>query len=66
MEIYRKAGIPHYRLADPEENTLESFFLSDGNYTLVFVGGPGDTFNHPALPGLDLDLHKIFHRPEVK
>ena len=62
MEIYRKAGIPHYWLVDPEENTLEAFLLNDGNYTLVFVGGPGDKFNHPAFPGLDLDLNKIFDR----
>ncbi len=64
MEIYRKAGIPHYWLVDPEENTLEAFLLKDGNYTLVFVGGPGDKFNHPSFPGLDLDLDKIFDRPK--
>lgn len=64
MEIYRKAGIPHYWLVDPEENTLEAFLLRDGgHYTLVFVGGPGDKFAHPEFPGLDLDLDKIFHRP---
>ncbi|MEW5784034.1 MAG: Uma2 family endonuclease [Bacillota bacterium] len=63
MEIYRKAGIPHYWLVDPEENTLESFVLRDGNYALVFVGGPGDTFTHPEFPGLDLDLDKVFYRP---
>lgn len=63
MEIYRKAGIPHYWLVDPEENTLEAFLLRDGNYTLVSVGAPGDKFNHPAFPGLNLDLEKIFERP---
>ncbi|MHB1127276.1 MAG: Uma2 family endonuclease [Bacillota bacterium] len=63
MEIYRKAELPHYWLADPEENTLEAFMLKDGRYTLVVMGGPGDTFNHPEFPGLHLDLAKIFHRP---
>ncbi|MEW5921450.1 MAG: Uma2 family endonuclease [Bacillota bacterium] len=63
MEIYRKAGIPHYWLADPEENTLEAFMLRDGNYTLVVAGGPGDKFTHPEFPGLDLDLDRVFHRP---
>lgn len=66
MEIYRKAGIPHYWLVDPDENTLEAFLLRDGNYTLVFVGGPGDKFIHPEFPGLDLDLDKIFYRPASK
>ncbi len=63
MEIYRQAGIPHYWLADPEENTLEAFMLKDGSYTLVCAGGPGDAFTHPAFPGLDLDLDRIFRRP---
>ena len=63
MEIYRKAGIPHYWLVDPEENTLEAFLLRDGSYTLVVAGGPGDKFTHPEFPGLDLDLDRIFYRP---
>lgn len=63
MEIYRKAGIPHYWLVDSEENTLEAFVLRDGCYTLVFGGGPGDAFTHPDFPELVLDLEKIFHRP---
>ncbi|MDO9536307.1 MAG: Uma2 family endonuclease [Bacillota bacterium] len=63
MEIYRKAGIPHYWLVDPEENTLEAFILRDGSYTLVAAGGPGDELTHPEFPGLDLDLDRIFRRP---
>lgn len=63
MEIYRKAGIPHYWIVDPEENTLEAFGLKDGRYTLVFAGGPGDKFTHPDFPGLDLELDRIFENP---
>lgn len=63
MEIYRKAGIPHYWLVDPEENTLEAFALKDENYTLMTAGGPGDKFIHPDFPGMDLDLDRIFRRP---
>ncbi|KGK87427.1 DNA-binding protein [Desulfosporosinus sp. HMP52] len=63
MEIYRKAGIPHYWIVDPEENTLETFRFNDGSYTLVFAGGPGDEFTHPDFPGLDLDLDRVFFRP---
>ncbi|GAB6154722.1 hypothetical protein JCM17380_34720 [Desulfosporosinus burensis] len=63
MEIYRKAGIPHYWIVDPEENTLETFKLKDGSYTLVFAGGPGDKFTHPDFPGLGLDLDRVFYRP---
>ena len=63
MEIYAKAGIPHYWIADAEENTLEAFILGDNSYTLAAAGGSGDRFIHPAFPGLDLDLEKIFYRP---
>ena len=63
MEIYRKAGIPHYWLVDPEDELLEAFMLKDGNYSLVFNGGPGDQFKHPAFIGLELDLDKVFYRP---
>lgn len=66
MEIYRKAGVPHYWLVDPEENTLEAFMLKDGSYTLIAAGGPGDKFAHPEFPELDLDLDRIFHRPVSK
>ncbi len=63
MEIYRKAGIPHYWLVDPEEDTLEAFMLKGGNYTLLAAGGPGDTFTHPEFLRLDLNLDRLFHRP---
>lgn len=63
MEIYRKAGVLHYWLVDPEENMLEAFMLKDENYLLVFTGGPGDEFKHPEFPGLHLDLDQIFYRP---
>ena len=63
MEIYRKAGIPHYWLADPEEKTLEAYSLRDGVYAVVAAGEAGDTFTHPEFPGLTLDLAKIFYQP---
>jgi len=65
MEIYRKAGIPHYWLVDPEENTLEAFVLKGEHYALIAAGagGEGDKFTHPDFPGLDLDLDRVFRRP---
>ena len=64
MEIYLKAGIPHYWLVDPEDGLLEAFMFKDGNYLLVFSGGPGDQFKHPEFPGLNLDLDRVFYRPD--
>ncbi|NMA92269.1 MAG: helix-turn-helix domain-containing protein [Firmicutes bacterium] len=63
MGIYRQAAIPHYWLADPEENTLEAFMLKDNHYILVAAGSSGDRFTHPHFPELELELDKIFHRP---
>ena len=60
MDIYRKAGIRHFWLADPEECTLEAFQLKDVDYFLVATGGSRDTFTHPSFTGLSLDLHKVF------
>ncbi|MFO8059601.1 MAG: Uma2 family endonuclease [Bacillota bacterium] len=65
MTIYRRAGIPHYWLADPEDSTLEAYTLRDGDYALVVAAGPGDSFTHPEFPGLSLDLDEIFSRPEA-
>src|SRR5690606_41263051 len=64
MEIYRKAGIPHYWLLDPDEKILEAYFLKGDNYLLVFTGGPEDEFTHPEFSGLKLDLNKIFYDPD--
>lgn len=60
MDIYRKAGVLHYWLVDPEENTLEAFALKGGYYSLVAAAGPGDTFYHPVFPGLSLDPGELF------
>ena len=63
MEIYRKAGIPHYWIADPEEGTLEAYSLRDGIYALVAAGEAGDSFTHPEFADLTLDLARVFCRP---
>ena len=63
MEIYRKAAIPHYWIADPEENTLEALMLEGSSYILAATGSPGARFIHPCFPELELDLDKIFRRP---
>src|SRR5690554_3542772 len=65
MEIYRKAGIPHYWLLDPEEKILEAYLLKEGNYLLVFAGGPENKFLHPEFSGLSLEIEKVFHNPQV-
>jgi excisionase family DNA binding protein len=61
MSIYGKAGIPHYWLVDPEEDTLEAFVLKGGTYALAVAVDPEQEFAHPDFPGLALNLRKVFH-----
>ncbi len=63
MVIYRKAGVPHFWLVDPEANTLEAFLLRNENYALVGTGCPSNAFSHPEFPKLILDLDRVFSRP---
>ncbi len=62
MEVYRGAGIPHYWLVDPTDDTLEAYMLKEGHYVLITAVGTGDEFAHPEFPGLKLFLEKIFYR----
>lgn len=56
MQIYQKAGVRHYWLADPADRTLECFSLRDGLYALVASGMDDDLVKHPEFEGLALDL----------
>ncbi|NMB13383.1 MAG: Uma2 family endonuclease [Firmicutes bacterium] len=62
-EIYCQAGIPHYWIVDPEENTLEAFVLKADTYALIATGKPGERFCHPDFPGMELDMDRVFHQP---
>lgn len=56
MQIYQKAGVRHYWLADPADRTLECFSLQGSFYALVASGMDDDLIKHPEFEGLDLDL----------
>ena len=56
MQIYQKAGVRHYWLADPAERTLECFSLQGGLYALAASGMDDDLLRHPEFEGLAVDL----------
>ncbi len=60
MEIYRKAGIEHYWIADPDANTLEAFALRDSYYARVAAAAKDDILTHPGFPGLEVPAAHIF------
>ncbi len=61
-EIYRKAGVLHYWIVDPEEDFMEAYKLVENHYTLIATGDKEGEFTHPDFPGLEIDLEKVFDR----
>jgi len=60
MQIYRRSGIKHYWLVNPEEKTLECFSLRDNLYTLVASGMDDDVVEHPDFAGLSIALKALW------
>ena len=60
MEAYRRAGIPHYWILNPNQRTLEVYSLNDGNYARVAAGWDDDIVAIPGLPELEIDLSKLW------
>jgi len=62
MEIYRKAGVKHYWLVDPEERTLECFRLSDSAYVFIASGMDEDIVKHPDFKDLSISLKGLWNK----
>ncbi|MFW5991987.1 MAG: Uma2 family endonuclease [Halanaerobiaceae bacterium] len=60
MNIYRKEGVQHYWLVNPEEKTFESFVLRDNTYSLIASGMDTDTIEHPVFNKLNIPLEKLW------
>lgn len=60
MQIYQKAGVQHYWLADPEEQSLECYSLRDKIYALITAGLDEDILEHPDFPGLSINLSNLW------
>ncbi|HBI55271.1 MAG TPA: DNA-binding protein [Firmicutes bacterium] len=61
LQIYRKAGVKHYWLVDPEDKTFQAFVLNANGYALVATGETEDIVSHPELPGLKIPLHELWN-----
>jgi Uma2 family endonuclease len=64
LAAYRDAGVPEVWFADPPPRTILVYGLSeDGkDYVELSRGGVGDTVISRVLPGLRLEVSKIFPR----
>ena len=63
LQIYQKAGVQHYWLVNPLDNTFECFALRDGIYSLVASGMDDDVVEHPDFPGLVIPLAELWYDP---
>ena len=61
--IYAGAGIPEYWLVDPSNDTIKVLELSGAGYGERAVFSLGDTLTTATIPGLEIELDRIFGDP---
>jgi hypothetical protein len=59
MEVYRRNGVPHLWLLEPENETVEVYELRQ-QYELTGTYGPGQTFATPLFPDEQMIVDKLF------
>jgi Uma2 family endonuclease len=63
---YAKAGIRHYWIIDPREQTAEAFLLTRGAYKRVTSGRANEKFSAPPFKGLVIALERLWTRAPRK
>lgn len=60
MRIYQKAGVLHYWIVDPENRTMECYYLSNGVYGMMAGGMDEEEVEHPIFEGLKISLKRLW------
>ena len=60
LQIYQKAGVRHYWIIDPDEQSLECFSLKGQTYALIASGLEEATLAHPDFPDLTIKLKNLW------
>ncbi len=60
FELYERFGVREYWLADPADQLLEVWVLTERKFLRQGIYEPGDTFASPVLSGQTIDLSAIF------
>lgn len=63
LQLYQKAGVQHYWLVNPLDQTFECFVLKDGVYSLVASGMDEAIIEHPNFPDLSIPLKILWYDP---
>jgi Uma2 family endonuclease len=58
--VYRRAGVPHLWLLDPELETIELHALTGGDYRLVATHRPGEKFRPALFPETTVEVGPLF------
>ena len=65
LQIYQRAGVPHYWIVDPDQKTLECFALREGTYALVAGGMDDDAVCPPGFSGLCISLDNLWQQKGI-
>jgi Uma2 family endonuclease len=66
MEVYRKVGVPHLWLLDPEVESVEEYALEGRQYRLVGRHGEGQTFAPAAFSEGSVEVDRLFDRQQKR
>lgn len=59
-QLYARAGVPEYWIADPEAGSVEIHLLEGGRYSEPAIVRAPDTASSRTVPGLTIDLAEAF------
>jgi Uma2 family endonuclease len=60
MELYRRSGVPHFWLLDPDTETVEIYELTDRRYRHVATYRAGEQFTPLLFPGSVIPVDRLF------
>jgi Uma2 family endonuclease len=66
MDVYRKVGVPHLWLLEPETETVEQYALAGRDYGMVGRHGPGESFMPALFPGTSVAVDSLFDTQEKR
>jgi Uma2 family endonuclease len=66
MEVYRRAGVPHLWLLDPESETVEEYALTGRIFSMTGRHGPGGSFRPALFPAETVAVDSLFDTQEKR
>lgn len=60
FRLYQKAGVREYWIIDPDSQTVQTFVLEDGRYSVKEFGTVGETLRVNVLEDCVIDLTEVF------